>query len=465
VVHHAANDAPATVIGPMFKIPQINPGRAGLAILITAYLVVFCVSLVDAALFRYPISSFDPKVFHILYDPAQLFGAIAVVSAFAVVAVLFVIAEFSFGYFVGFYLYTMVFGYLWLSHFSDFTYDRTRAGISAAISAIAFLLPALLVTSPLKRRYRVSEHKFETILHLIVIVSAAIILAEASYNFRLVFLEDIYEFRDSLESPRFLNYLMGMASSALLPFAFACFVMRNNYWRAAAVLVLLLLVYPITLSKISFFAPLWLAAIALLSRVFEARATVVLSLLVPALAGVIGFAWSGLGTAKYFGTVNFRMIAIPSNSLDVYTDFFSTHELTWFCQINVLKPFVSCPYPEPLAVVMKRVYDLGNLTASLFATEGVASVGLLYAPVVVFVCGLVIAFANRLSAGLPPRFILISSAVLPPLFLNVPLTIILLTHGAALLFLLWYITPREMFDRDRATIDVPTATDYHSRQR
>ena len=59
-----------------------------------------------------------------------------------------------------------------------------------------------------------------------------------------------------------------------------------------------------------------------------------------------------------------------------------------------------------------------------------------------------IALANRLSAGLPPRLILISSAALPQIFLNVPLTTTLLSHGAAVLFLLWYITPRSLFPQD-----------------
>ena len=63
--------------------------------------------------------------------------------------------------------------------------------------------------------------------------------------------------------------------------------------------------------------------------------------------------------------------------------------------------------------MMARAYELGNFNASLFSTEGIASVGPLFAPVSVFVCGLVIALANRLSSGLPPRFILISSAALP----------------------------------------------------
>jgi hypothetical protein len=47
-----------------------------------------------------------------------------------------------------------------------------------------------------------------------------------------------------------------------------------------------------------------------------------------------------------------------------------------------------------------------------------------------------IAFA---SAGLPARFILISGAMPPQILLNVPLTTTLLTHGAAILFLLWYV--------------------------
>ena len=36
--------------------------------------------------------------------------------------------------------------------------------------------------------------------------------------------------------PRLLRYLLGVTSSALLPFAFASFTMRKAYWRAGAVL-------------------------------------------------------------------------------------------------------------------------------------------------------------------------------------------------------------------------------------
>ena len=186
----------------------------------------------------------------------------------------------------------------------------------------------------------------------------------------------------------------------------------------------------------------------LLSRMFDIKTAVVMSLLAPVLIGLILHIFFTHQTALYLSIVNFRLVAVPSNSLDVYNDFFSRHDPTYFCQISILKRFMHCPYPEPLWVTMEKAYDLGNLNASLFATEGVASVGLLLAPVATFGCGLVIALGNRLSAGLPPRFILLSSAVLLPILLNVPLSIVLNTHGAAILFLLWYITPRTIFGPD-----------------
>jgi hypothetical protein len=176
-----------------------------------------------------------------------------------------------------------------------------------------------------------------------------------------------------------------------------------------------------------------------------------MSLLGPLVVGLILHVTFTAKTSLYFSVVNFRLVAIPANALDIYNDFFSRHDPTYFCQISILKRIMSCPYQEPLWTLMQKAYDLGNLNASLFATEGLASVGLLFAPIATFGCGLVIALGNRLSAGLPPRFILLSSAVLLPIMLNVPLSIVLNTHGAALLFLLWYITPRGIFEKDGTT--------------
>lgn len=424
-----------------------NPGRFGLAFLICLHNVVCCVSLVYVANFEAP-NAVIPALAHSFFDPARWYVAVIVAAAFALVSSAFVFARFSFGYFVGFYFYTMVLGYLWLGRFTDLNYDSRLAALSAAASAVAFLLPALFITSPVRRSYTLTATSFDRLLTCILILGIAIVAIGAVYNFRLVALQDMYESRAKLEAPTIVNYLITIFSSALLPFAFAGFATNKAYWRGAAVVALLLFLYPITLNKTALLTPLWLITLLLLTRFFEARSLAILTLLGPMLAGILLIAGFGSKAALYFSTVNFRMIAIPSIAMDVYNDFFATHDLTSFCQISILKRFMHCPYQDQLSIIMERTYALGNFNASLFATEGIASLGALFAPIPVFFCGLVIALANRLSAGLSDRFILISGAIFPQILLNVPLTTTLLTHGAALLFLLWYITPRTIFGQE-----------------
>lgn len=421
-----------------------TPGAIG--VLICLYIVTVGFSL--RAVTTFSSNYFSAAAFHIFYDPARLPVAAAVVAAYGLVGVIFLVARFSFGYLVGFYLYSMILGYLWINCFSDFNYDHGLAGWSAAFSAAAFLVPATLIVSPVGRAYKLPVRTFEHLLTLILLLSLATIITGAIHNFRIVAIEDIYRYRDELDFPAGLKYAIGITTTTLLPFAFACFVARGNIWRAGAVLVLSLLFYPVTLTKFAIFTPVWLVFVAVLAKYFRPRTAVVLSLLLPMLAGLLTAIFKVLPTLFY--TINFRMMIIPSNAFDIYNDYFSRHELTYFCQIGFLKPFVPCAYDEPLSIVMNRTYELGYLNASLFATEGVASVGPMLAPIAAFGCGLVIAFGNRLSADLPPNFVLISSAILPQVFLNVPLSTTLLTHGAGLLFLLWYVMPRAMFERPSA---------------
>jgi hypothetical protein len=161
----------------------------------------------------------------------------------------------------------------------------------------------------------------------------------------------------------------------------------------------MLFYYPITLSKFAFFAPAWIIAMLALSKILETRVTIMLSLLVPMLVGIIliltvpalytGYAY------QYFNLVHIRMIATPSSAIDIYNDFFSYYPLTYFCQISFLTSLTDCPYRDQIAVVMQNAYGFGNLNASLSATEGVASVGLVLAPLGALACGFVIALGNR----------------------------------------------------------------------
>jgi hypothetical protein len=417
--------------------------RLGLAILIAFFTVAYCGSLVV-------ITDYQS---YILFDSSRLAYAAMAAAAFYLVSFLFVFARFSFGYFVGFSLFTMALGFLWLSSFSKFHYNQSLAAISMAVSALLFLLPALLIRAPVRQLFALTAPNLERLLNAILLVTLATIATASSYNFRLTSLANIYDFRNELNFPGAVRYLIGIVSSSLLPFAFACYFTLDRRWSAALVLLLMLLFYPVTLSKLALFAPLWIVAMLILSRFFESRTTTVLALLLPLLFGLILISISPhrYPGQNILGLINIRMMATPSSAMDVYSDFFATHPLTHFCQISILKPLMNCPYQEPLGVVMEKAYQLGNLNASLFATEGIASVGPYFAPLAALICGLVIAAGNRASAGLPPRFILVSAALIPQIFLNVPFTTALLTHGVAILFLLWYVMPREIFGHDDMT--------------
>jgi hypothetical protein len=408
--------------------------RIGLVALLVVFIVACCLT--------FALASRDYGFASIFYDPARLPLAIAVVAPFALVASLFVIARFSFGYFVGFYLYTVVLGYLWLNCFSRFDYDHQLAGASAAISGIAFLLPALLITSPIQPAYTLSDRAMQRLLLTILLFAAAVAAAGSFYNFRLIKVTDIYAYREQLRFPTILNYATAATMTVLLPYAFACYVSRKSYWGATAALLLSISFYPVTLTKVALFMPAWLLMLTVIGRILDTRMAVILSLLLPMLGGVILFVAANDISYRYFNIVNLRMIIAPSSALDFYNDYFARHALTHFCQMWIVKPFVACALEVPLSVEMANKYGQGNMNASLFATEGIASVGLWWAPITAFLGGLVVAVGNRVSAGLPQHLVLVSSGVLPQIFMNVPLTVTMVTHGTALLFLLWYVTPR-----------------------
>ena len=123
--------------------------NVALSILIFFYPILCCASFIKVADYQSTV----------LYDARHVFHAAIVVAVFSVFSFLFVVARFSFGYFVGFSLYTMILGFLWLENFSKFHYNYRLAGISAIASALLFLLPALLIDTPVKQVFALSTRR------------------------------------------------------------------------------------------------------------------------------------------------------------------------------------------------------------------------------------------------------------------------------------------------------------------
>src|ERR1700730_6418735 len=186
-------------------VPFRSHARLVLGLILPLPLMACCLSLIYVAELY--------ATYHlVVFNKTHIFMASLNVVLFAAASILFTLGRFSFGYFLGFYFYTMILGYLWLVEFSRFPYNHTLAAVSAFASALAFLVPALFITSPIKQRYVLSVRALDNLLSSILVLAAVVIAAGAHNNFKLVGLTDIYNFRDAINFPAWLRYAMGAMS-------------------------------------------------------------------------------------------------------------------------------------------------------------------------------------------------------------------------------------------------------------
>ncbi|WLB15025.1 hypothetical protein [Bradyrhizobium japonicum] len=421
-----------------FVQPPTSPKyRYWAGLIIAAQICVCLVSVVVVLIYYSYIPGLGLKAF-------GQGASVVQILPFICLGFVFLFARISFGYFACYYFFAVLLTYAVL----------TKASSSWEIlaAAVALFLPAMFLPPYRIPLPELSIGSLRNLLIGILALSAAILISTSQYYFKMVSPMDIYLHRGEILLPTPLRYAMGIVTGALLPFAFACYAFSRQWLGAGIALTLLFLGYPITLTKMNLLAPLWLLFLLFLSMRSGPRATVLLSLLVPMVIGLLSISMvlvPGLSdhSLPIFGVFNFRLIAVPAISIELYDRFFATHPLTHYCQISVLKPLFYCPYSEQLGVVLEREYGFGTLNASLFATEGIASVGPRFVPLSVFVCGLVLAIGNACSSRLPARFVIISGGMVVLSLLNVPMSTALLTSGLGTLYLLWLVMPRAYFER------------------
>jgi hypothetical protein len=412
----------------------VNARRdAILTLLLLAFLILSCVSMTAVLQTSTP-------------GNPMFWPAVASTMAFAIFIPLFMWARFSFGYIVGFNFLCMIASYTWLSYFIVGDYDHAQARLSVAASLLLLLIPLLFQVAPLRPRFTLSPRTMNRLLLGVLAVTVVVLPWNAMYGFALVSTAEADRIRSTLSPPTVLSYIDSWLVGALLPFTFAWFATHRRHGLAALTVVLIAAFYPVLLNKTVAFAGIWLPLLFILFSLFEARRATVLSLLLPLVAGLIAVWLNELGLPRLlyqlvYGGVNYRMLAFPAMALDRYFDFFAHHDLTHFCQIGIVRRIAGCPYQFQLGAEMDQYYHMGNLNGSLFATEGVASVGPMLAPLSAFACGLILSIGNSVSAHLPKRLVATSTGVAMQVLVNVPLSASLLSNGLLLLFLLWYVTP------------------------
>ena len=354
-----------------------------------------------------------------------MFDALAGIFLAAGLIPLFLLARFCFGYLVGISFYGVITGFVWITYFSDLDYDHSQARLSAIGSLVAFLLPLLFQAAPLRRAVVLSPQAMQRFLVWVFWLAAAILAWNVHYGIAFVGIREAEELRSAFVRPAILNYVTGSLIGAVLPFAFAYFALQRRYYMAAAAILLIVSFYPVLLNKTVLLAAVWLPFLFLMFRTFEPRRATVLALLIPMTFGLAVYALAPLeGPIRFiaqqiFGYTNIRMFALPSIAMNYYSEFFAHNELTNFCQINLVRAVTGCPYTRQLGPILADRYGLGNLNASLFSTEGIASVGQVWAPLSALVCGAIVSVGNNVSAHLSPPLIAASAGLLVQALLNV----------------------------------------------
>ena len=437
-----SNQSPGYDRTPAGERIDFDPVRLGStvsrALLLLVFLGLFFVSLmiVSNVAINFHISTYGRKE-----------GIAAMLVLTVVIAGAFVFSQFSFGYLVGFYLFAMMAGYFWFNIFGTLGYDRRAALISAIASIILFLAPVLLITRPARRFFTLPHAALDLLPACVFLLSAVVFLLTALNGVRLAGLTDMYKYRATLHHSQLFEYFVGIFYGALLPFAFACSLARKRWLMLLALCALSLLFYTVTLTKVSLFVSSLLIFFAILSAYFEARAAVILSLLIPdgrrPACATIQFGYCVRGV---------RVSELPDagHSIDL-----SRPLLRLFCRSPA----------DPLlpALVHEGDHGLPLLGSTRCRTGELVSFGQ-------FECVAVCDRGGRIGwcavradfrAGLRPdtcdrqqRQRRPSETVYlcfgrhdPHILLNVPLATTLLSHGLGLLFLLWYVTPPDYFEQ------------------
>jgi hypothetical protein len=422
------------------------------ALLLAVFLAVNCISMISV------LHNSQP-------GHENSWSAVAGMLLLAGFIPLFLLPRFNFGFFVGISFYGTIAGFVWITYFTLSSYDHARARWSAVASLLLFLLPLLFQNARLLRSFTLSPRAMNRLVVLLLCFAAAVLAWNCYYGVAFVGVEEADQLRSAFVRPAVLRYLTGSVVGAVLPFAFAYFAWRRRYALAAVAIFLVVSFYPALLNKTVLLAVVWLPLLFFLFRVFEPKHATVLALLIPMAIGLMVYPLllyallppDGLPghLAKYlYGYGNVRMFAIPSIAMDRYSEFFSSHELTHFCQVSIVRAIKGCPYAYQLGAEMDAHYHMGNFNASLFATEGIASVGPIWAPLSALLCGLIVSVGNSVSARLPPPLIAASAGLVLQALVNVPLSASLLSNGFFVLLLLWLVTPRPLPDAaisDRAS--------------
>lgn len=279
---------------------------------------------------------------------------------------------------------------------------------------------------------------------LLALCALPIATAAVTNGVRLPGFANIYELREDLVLGGPAGYAIHAYTFAIGPLAMAWALTRRNAVLLLTGIGLYVLCYAISFQKTLIIAPLLIVAVWwLLGWVRVARPLPMLILYAsPFLLALTMAKLSAEWEPYAAGYVLHRMYTLPGQVFAHYVDFFSNNPYTWFSHITGVNWFITYPYDEVPALVIKEFYPGGNQNASFWTQDAVAGAGVAAIPYVSLVFCVVLVLVNTSARGLDLRFAATAFSMSAQRFSDGSLPTALLSGGLALLILMIWIAPR-----------------------
>lgn len=289
------------------------------------------------------------------------------------------------------------------------------------------------------------EHNcLTTTIKVLSLIGLGLLLMEFHSIMKFVSFEDVYDLRGDaaqIKSSTLTNYLIMWLTYCFGPFYIARALVRGSVKDWTAGMVMFMLIYSATGSKLALLTPLFMVAMKYIENgrdEFLIRFLTIVVLSVSALVIVI----PQEGILRWINAI-FLMRVFGSNGWAgaVYYEYFANHGFTFYTHIGPVKAlFGGYPYGEnSLGQEIAKFYfnsDSSNVNAGFWASDAFAAFGVPGIPVVtVFLCWFM-RHLDRLARNFPLRLINLWLLGFWMALMNVPLSTALLSCGGLMVVLL-----------------------------
>jgi hypothetical protein len=301
--------------------------------------------------------------------------------------------------------------------------------------------------------------RLTTAIHMLSALGLVLLLIEFHSIMKFVSFEDVYDLRSDaagVQASSLANYLVMWLTYCLGPFYIARALIMGSKLDWVAGLVIFMLVYSATGSKLALLTPIFMFAMKYIDNGRDEFLVRFLTVVV-VFVGLIVLVIPEEGILRWVNSI-FLLRVFGSNgwTAAVYYEYFSSHGYTLYNHIGPVNAFfASYPYGDrSLGQEIARFYldaYTTNFNAGFWASDGFAALGM---PGVLIVTAFLSLFMKGLDAvarPFPLRLINLWLLGFWMALMNVPLTVALLSCGGLLVVaLLRAVRPRAQGGAARA---------------